>query len=238
MTYGEEVLQSGKEWSTKISSWEREADKEEPVGNRPKSTANSPIRPSLTILCAVFTSLVAVKEVRQTRPSVARALSGQALWSRGALKSFGAKRRHLRTTNRELIYVSRQSPSSGRRKGTIEDPGRVQAGDRREVRTAILHHQPGWEGCTSVSLRGMGADREEAGRALHFQSYEEKVSGPGELLRADGGDGRSGAAADAATAAGSGANQGRGCGYREFDAPDRTQPGFLPPTGRGRKVYA
>src|SRR5216683_2786275 len=90
----------------------------------------------------------------------------------------------------------------------------------------------------SVSLRGVGADRAEAGRALHFQSYEEEVSGPGELLRADGGNGWAGAAADAATAARSGADQRRGCGYRQSDALDRAQPGFVPQVGRGRQVHA
>src|SRR5580700_10620342 len=104
-------------------------------------------------------------------------------------------------------HVSRQSPNSRRRKGTAQGPGRVQAGDRREVRTAILHHKSRREGCSSVSLRGVGADRAEVGRALHFQSYEEEVSGPRELLRADRGDGWAGAAADTATAARGGANQ-------------------------------
>src|SRR5580704_11073035 len=104
-------------------------------------------------------------------------------------------------------HVSRQSPNSGRRKGTVKDPGRIQACDRRKVRTTILHHKSRWEGCSSVSLRGVGADRAEAGRALHFQSYEEKVSGPRELLRAGGRDGWTGAVADSATAARSGADQ-------------------------------
>src|ERR1700675_973116 len=108
---------------------------------------------------------------------------------------------------RGRTHVSRQSPNPRRRKGTAQSPGGVQAGDRREVQHAILHHQPGWQGWPSVSLRGMGTDRAEAGRALHFQSYEEKVSGPGELLRANGRDGWPGAAVATAVAAGSGAAQ-------------------------------
>src|ERR1700687_4413437 len=107
---------------------------------------------------------------------------------------------------RGRTYVSRQSPNSGRRKGTAQSPRRVQTGDRREVQHAILHYPPGWP---SLSLRGMGTDRAEAGRALHLQSYEEKVSGPGELLRADGRDGWAGSPADAAVVAGIGADQGR-----------------------------
>src|SRR6476469_8035771 len=114
-------------------------------------------------------------------------------------------------------HVSRQSPNSRRRKGTAEGPRRVQAGDRREVRQPILHHQPGWQGWPSVSLRGMGTDRTEAGRALYLQSYEEEVSGPGELLRADGRHGWSGPVADAAVAAGVGSDQGRRCRYRKCD---------------------
>src|SRR6266481_8321369 len=105
--------------------------------------------------------------------------------------------------------VSRQSPNPRGRKGTAQSPRGVQTCDRREVQRAILHHQPGWQGWPSVSLRGMGTDRAETGRALHLQSYEEKVSGPGELLRANGRDGRSGQVADAAAAAGIGTDQGR-----------------------------
>src|SRR5271157_541736 len=70
-------------------------------------------------------------------------------------------------------HVSRQSSNPRRRKGTAQGPRGIQARHRREVQQAILHHQPGWKGCTSLSLRGMGADRAEVGRALHFQSHEE-----------------------------------------------------------------
>src|ERR1700726_1512093 len=194
------------EWSRQVKSWEREADKEEPVGNRPKSTTNSPNRPSLTELCAAFTSLVAVAV-------------------------------HI-VVNTGIEHVSRQSPNSRRRKGTAQDPRRVQARDRRKVRTAILHHKSGWEGCSSVSLRGVGADRAEVGRALHFQSDEEKVSRPGELLRANGGNGWAGAAPGAATASRGGADQRRGCGYRQSYAFDRAQPGVVSPVGRGRQVHS
>src|SRR5512140_1904297 len=78
--------------------------------------------------------------------------------------------------SRTFNNVSRQSPNPGRRKGTPQGPRGIQAGDRREVRRAILHHQRGWEGCPGISLRGVGADRAEAGPALQLQPYEEKVS--------------------------------------------------------------
>src|SRR6202022_549536 len=105
----------------------------------------------------------------------------------------------------------------GSTKKDAQGPGPVQAGDRREIRNAILHHKFGWEGCSSVSLRGMGTDRAEAGRALQFQSYEEKISGPDKLLRAAGRDGRAGTVVAAAVAARDRADQGRGSGSGKFD---------------------
>src|SRR4029077_5161575 len=130
-------------------------------------------------LCAAFTSLVAVvvhavhTEARKTRGLFDRKERGRFARSAQILR----RRRACRFRMTEQENVSRQSPNSRRRKGTVEGPGRVQARDRREVRTAILHHKSGWEGCSSVSLRGVGADRAEAGGALHFQSYEEEVFG-------------------------------------------------------------
>ena len=184
------MVQSGTKWFALSGQWELGAENEEPVENRPKSTTNSPNRPSLTQLCAVLTSLVAV--------AVSKNRTGTGL-------------------RRGFRHVSRQSSNPGRRKRTVEGPGRVQAGDRREIRNAILYHKFGWEGCSSVSLRGMGADRAEAGRALQFQSHEEKVSRPHQLLRAAGRDGWAGTVASAAVAARSGTDQGRGSGSGEFD---------------------
>src|SRR5580704_8800688 len=89
-------------------------------------------------------------------------------------------------------HVSRQSSNPGRRERPSQDPGRVQAGDRREIWAAILHHKSRWEGCSSVSLRGVGTDRAEAGCALQFQSHEEEILGSDELLRAAGRDGWAG----------------------------------------------
>src|ERR1022692_1793984 len=147
------------------------------MGNRPKSTTDSPNRPTLTDLCTALTSLVAVVVASRSVPAKGTGL------------------------HRGFKHVSRQSSNPGRRKRTVEGPGRVQAGDRREVRAAILHHKSGWQGCSSVSLRGMGADRAEAGRALQFQSDEEKVSRPDQLLRAAGRDGRAGTVVAAAVVA-------------------------------------
>src|SRR5215467_12688028 len=79
--------------------------------------------------------------------------------------------------------VSRKPSNSGRREGTFKGPRGIQAPDRREVRHAILHHIARWEGCSSVSLRGVAADRGEAGKALQFQSDKEKVFEPYQLLR-------------------------------------------------------
>src|SRR6185369_13718194 len=106
--------------------------------------------------------------------------------------------------------VSRQPSNSGRREGTFKGPCGIQAPDRREVRHAILHHIARWEGCSSVSLRGVAADRGEAGQALQFQSDEEKVFEPHQLLRATGGDRWAGPGADTGVIARLSQNSGRG----------------------------
>src|SRR5512135_223563 len=93
----------------------------------------------------------------------------------------------------QQVHVSRQSSNPGRRKRTPQSPRRIQARDRREVRRAILHHLDGWKGCSDISLLGMRADRAEAGGALQFQSYEEKVFDPHQLLGSGSGDGCPGA---------------------------------------------
>src|ERR1035437_1791428 len=190
-------------------------ENEEPVGSRPKSTTVSPNRPTLTELCTAFTSLVAVLVAYRRN---------------GPVRGTGLLR--------GLTHVSRQSSNPGRRERTPQSPGRVQAGDRREIQSAILHHKSGWEGCSSVSLRGMGADRAEAGRALQFQSYEEKISGPDELLRAAGGDGWAGTVVAAAVAARDRADQGRGGGSGEFDVSRGQEPGAVQERDRRRKVHA
>src|SRR6266704_4029620 len=152
-----------------------------------------------------------------------------------AVVAVTAKR--LSTPVRGRTHVSRQSPNPRRRKGTAQGPRGIQARDRREVRHAILHHQLGWKGCTSISLRGMGTDRAEAGRALHFQSYEEKVSGPGELLRPDGRDGWSGPVADAAVVTGIGADQRRSRRDRQSYPSRGSQPVSVPHRDRGATVH-
>src|SRR5215469_725283 len=93
-------------------------------------------------------------------------------------------------------HVSRQPSNARGRKGTPKSPFRIQAPDRREVRNAILHHQSRRQGCSSISLRGMGTDRGEAGTALEFQSHQEEVFESQQLLRPASGDGRPGASAD------------------------------------------
>src|SRR5215471_7348543 len=108
-------------------------------------------------------------------------------------------------------HVSRQPSNSRGRKGTAQSTRGIQASDRREVRNAILHHQSGRKGCTSLSLRGMAADRREAGTAFELQSDQEKVFEPHELLRPSRGNGRAGKAADSVAVARFGGDQRRGC---------------------------
>src|SRR5215467_10009361 len=98
-------------------------------------------------------------------------------------------------------HVSRQPPNPRRRKGTPENPIRIQASDRREVWHPILHHQRGWQGCSSISLRGVAADRGEADKAVELQSYEEEIFEPHQLLRPGGRDGWPGTAADSGAVA-------------------------------------
>src|ERR1700747_2974908 len=137
---------------------------EAPVEIKTDTLKNSPNEPEMTTLQAAFTSSLV---------AVVATVSGTG-----------------RPHRRKRTYVSRQSPNSRRRQRTSQGPGRVQAGDRREIRHAILNHQSRWEGCTDISLRGVGADRAETGRALNVQPHEEKVPVAGELLGAAGGDGR------------------------------------------------
>src|SRR5947207_3335508 len=125
-------------------------------------------------------------------------------------------------------HVSRQPSNPRGRKGTVKGPFRIQASYRREVRDAILHHQPGWQGCSSVSLRGVAADRGEAGAALELQSDQEKIFKPHQLLRPGRGDGRPGAVADSRSVARCGRDQRGSGGYRQFDLPGSAGHRALP----------
>src|SRR5579871_704825 len=118
-----------------------------------------------------------------------------------------------------INYVSRQPSNARGRKRAPQSAFRVQARNRRKVRNEILHHQPGWKGCSSISLRGMGADRGEAGGPLELQSYEEKVFEPHQLLRPGSGDGQPGPAAASGAAARRCGDQGRSGGCGPLEAP-------------------
>src|SRR5437016_4348637 len=147
---------------------------EAPVEIKTDTLKNSPNEPEMTTLQAAFTSsLVAVV---------------------ATVSCTGRPHRRKRT------YVSRQSPNSRRRQRSSQGPGGVQAGDRREIRHAILHHKFGREGCPDISLRGMGADRAEVGQSLDFQPHQEEVPVAGELLGAAGRDGWPGPVAGSAIA--------------------------------------
>src|SRR5580693_1511352 len=182
---------------------------EAPVEFEADTPKNSPNEPQSTSILTAFTSLV--------------------------LAAVAAKR--FSAPLRGRTHVSRQSSNARRRKGTAQSSVGIQARHRREVRHAILHHQPGWQGCSSVSLRGMGTDRAEVGRALDLQSYEEKVSEQGELLGTGGRDGRAGAAADAAAVARCGADQGRSGGQRIPDVSGSSQPASVPSADGRREVH-
>src|SRR5260370_34953872 len=108
--------------------------------------------------------------------------------------------------------VSRQPSNPGRRKGATQGPRGIQTPDRREVQSAILHHKFGWQGCSSVSLRRVGADRAKAGGAFEFQPDQEKVSRADQLLRASSGVGQPGTPAGSGPVARIRPDTGR-CGW-------------------------
>src|SRR5579864_3094120 len=134
--------------------------------------------------------------------------------------------------------VSRQPSNSGRREGTFKGPRGIQAADRREVWNAILHHIARWEGCSSVSLRGMAADRGEAGQALQFQSDQEKVFEPHQLLRPAGGNRWTRPGADTGTAARDGQDPGRSGRCRQLDVPRSAEHRGLQEGHRREPVHA
>src|SRR5437868_1416224 len=131
-------------------------------------------------------------------------------------------------------HVSRQSSNPGRRKGTAQDPCRVQAPYRRALQRGVLHHQPGREDGADLSLRGVAADRGEAGAPLQFQSYEEKAFEPHQLLRPAGGDGWPGPGADSGAAARRRGSEGRGSGAGQLDVSGSPEHGSVP-QGDGRE---
>src|SRR5438128_7511423 len=105
----------------------------------------------------------------------------------------------LRPPKRGSSYVSRQSPNTRRRQRTAQGPGRIQARGGRKVRQSVLHHQPRWQECLGVSLRGVAAHRGKTSAPLHLQSHQEEVPEPDQLLRSGGGDGWTGTPAGAGT---------------------------------------
>ena len=78
--------------------------------------------------------------------------------------------------NREKQYVSRQSSSAGRRKGTAQGPGGIQASDRRALWHGVLHHQPRRQSCGDLSSGRVAPNRGEAGQAVQLQSFEKEIS--------------------------------------------------------------
>src|SRR6266478_817874 len=135
------------------------------------------------------------------------------------------------------LNVSRKSPNPDRRKGPIKGSSRVQAGDRREIRTQILYHQSRREGCPVISLRGMGADRTEAGFALDLQPNQKEVSEPRELLRPGSRDGWAGQVVDSTVVTAIGGHQRRGCRHGQFDLPGSPQHRNAPDRNGRREVH-
>src|SRR5579863_7088164 len=133
--------------------------------------------------------------------------------------------------------VSRQPSNPCGRKGAPQGALRIQASHRREVRNAILYHQPGWKGCSDISLRGVAADRSQTGGALELQPYEEKVFEPHQLLRPGSGDGRPGTPVDSFLVARFGGDQGRGGRGRQSQVPGSTEHRALQEGNRRKPIH-
>ena len=86
------VVQSGE---SLLGQWDARAENEEPVEIRPKSTTNSPNRPTLTDLRTLLTSLVAVVVVMRNLAQRARELR--------AARSFGAMVLRIQTCFAAII---------------------------------------------------------------------------------------------------------------------------------------
>src|SRR5687767_1180641 len=109
-----------------------------------KNPKNDPNEPKIADVITAFTSEMVVK---------AAVIAAEKAFT-------GPKRRGTK-------HVSRQLSNPRRRKRAAEGSRRVQAPDRRALQRGILHHQHGWQGCSSLSLRGVAADRGEAGEVAH-----------------------------------------------------------------------
>src|SRR5574341_394143 len=131
-------------------------------------------------------------------------------------------------------HVSRQPSNPGRRKGSPEGPGRLQARDRGEVRRGLLHHQRGWAAGAGLALRGMAARRGEAGAPLELQSRQEEAFESHQLLRPGGGDRRPGPSAAALVAAPGRAVEGGSGGAGHAEPPGSAEHGVVP-QGDGRE---
>src|SRR5690242_12567213 len=96
---------------------------------KPTNTVNEPAQTQETEdVCTAFaTELLVTAAILHTR-------NGSGRRAGHVVKSFRKRR-----TN-----VSRQQSGAGRREGTPEGSGGLQADDRREVQRGVLHHQPRW----------------------------------------------------------------------------------------------
>src|SRR3974377_632710 len=86
-------------------------------------------------------------------------------------------------------YVSRHALNPARRQRAPQGAGGVQAPARRELRSAILHHELGWQECQSISPPGVGGDRTQVEHSVELQQVETAVAEAHQLLRTVGGDG-------------------------------------------------
>ena len=163
------------------------AEIEEPVEIRPNSTTNSPNHPRLTELCAVFTSLVAVVVAERALP-------------RRELASVG------------VIMFRGNHPTRVDEKGRLKVPAEFKRVIDEKYGAAILHHQPGWQGCQVYPFEEWERIEQKLAGLSTFNPTKKKFLDRVNYYGQHGRDGWSGAVAATAVVAGSGADQGRSGG--------------------------
>src|SRR5271157_6667705 len=111
-------------------------------------------------------------------------------------------------------YVSRNAFNPTGRERAPQSAGGIQAPARRELQRPILHHQLGRAECQSISPRGVGRDRAQVEHGVQLQQVQAAVAEADQLLRAIGGDGRTGPSAAPLNSARYSGAEGRSGGQR------------------------
>src|SRR5271157_1604118 len=134
-------------------------------------------------------------------------------------------------------YVSRHTLNSAGRKRAPQGASGIQAPVRRELQRAILHHQLGRQECQSISPSGVGGDRAQVEHGVQLQQVQAAVAEAYQLLRAIGGDGRTGTSAAPRNSARNGGPEGRSGGQRTGEVSRSTERGSATQRGTGAAYF-